>query len=438
MVISLKSSHIKEILKGSYISLTMRLGGYALAFIFLIVISRLFGLNVLGVFAISISFLEILSIIGNLGIQKSVQRFVCQYVVEKKEDRLKGLIKNIIIIVLPITLLISLILYLMSSYFANSVFKIPELEITLRIVAITIPFLSFNKIFIELLRSLKMIQYSEFFRDISSHLFKIIFLLILLRYSNKIFIPILSVSLSIILTFLLIIFIISKKVIYQKNLSKNGRITINKILNVSMPLLIASFAVIIFDHVGTLVLGYFTTSNQVGIFKILFKLAVVINIISYSVIKIACPQCIQYYWDKQFKKLRHSVKDSSKLIFLGTLPILISIIIFYPYLLKLFGIEFGIDRIIIIFISLSFFLNAVTPFVGILLTLTGYERDFAKILIITSLFKIILDIFLISKYNLIGASFSLFLATIFWITYSTIIIKKKIGVFPLYIPFYNK
>jgi len=142
------------------------------------------------------------------------------------------------------------------------------------------------------------------------------------------------------------------------------------------------------------------------------------------------PEISRLYNQKNIVKLEMLLSRSIKLIFILTLPIALFLIMFGPFVLSLFGKEFGVGYpVLIIFIFVAL-VNVAAGSVGNILNMTGYEKHVFYGILISLVFNIVLNIILIPLYGIIGAAISTGSAIIIWNLILWWFVKKKIGINP--------
>ncbi len=68
--------HLKELLKGSGISFFLKIIGMGFGYVFIILLTRNYGAKIMGAYALSLVVLQVGSIIGRLGMDTAILRFV--------------------------------------------------------------------------------------------------------------------------------------------------------------------------------------------------------------------------------------------------------------------------------------------------------------------------------------------------------------------------
>lgn len=147
-----------EIVKGSSTAFILRILGIAAGYIFTLIITRGYGAETMGIFSLSFTLLQISSVIGRLGMDTALLRFVAEYSSQSKWEIVKDTYKKAIKLVLPFSFIVAISVFFLSKHMATFVFKKPHLEPYFKIASIGI--VPFVLLFIhtESLRGLKKIK----------------------------------------------------------------------------------------------------------------------------------------------------------------------------------------------------------------------------------------------------------------------------------------
>lgn len=116
----------------------------------------------------------------------------------------------------------------------------------------------------------------------------------------------------------------------------------NEILKISIPLMFAQSVQFIMAWTDKLMLGNMMNSEDVGIYFTAFKLSMFASIALMAINSIASPKFAELYGKKDFEGLKKVAHQSTKLIFLATLPLVILFFTFPEFLLGIFGEEFKV------------------------------------------------------------------------------------------------
>jgi len=151
-----------------------------------------------------------------------------------------------------------------------------------------------------------------------------------------------------------------------------------------------------------LMLGSFSTEENVGIYNAAFKVGMIVYIIIISMSIVIGPKVTEAYESKNFSELKKIIQKATQLITFVTLPIVLLIIIFSEYLLSYFGNAFIAGKTVLIIIAISTFISAVCGNVDLILNLTNNKKLVFYINIFVFLINLILNYFLIPTYGING------------------------------------
>lgn len=93
LIDKLKDTHLKELLKGSSIAFIFRITGMLTGYMFTLLITRNFGAGVMGTFALSFTVLTVFSVLGRIGLDTALLRFVAEYLSQELSIKIKTELK---------------------------------------------------------------------------------------------------------------------------------------------------------------------------------------------------------------------------------------------------------------------------------------------------------------------------------------------------------
>ena len=434
-----KDLHLKELLAGSSIAFVLKIVGMIFSYIFILLVTRNFGANAMGIFALSTTVLTIFTIAGRLGLDTSLLRFVAEYSSQGKYDRVKEIYAKTLKIVIPFSILLSFSLFYLSPYIAKHIFHKEHLSVYFRIVSFGVLPMVLMLINSQALRALKKIKEFSFFQNIARYLFASIFLVSLLVFSKGRSLPVVSYVLAIFLS------AVMSHVLWQRNAKMKTisypheqTMDFKTILSVSLPMMLSSSMFFIMNWTSTIMLGMFRTEADVGIFNVAVKVAALTHITLFAINSIAAPKFAEFYGKNDMKGLAKVVRQSTKLIFWTSFPVLLVIFLLPSFILGIFGGEFKAGVFALVFLTIGQFINAVSGSVGFILNMTGRQKVFQKIMLVATILNITMNIILIPRYGINGAAVANMVAMAFWSLSSVFYIKLYMNIVTLYVPILSR
>jgi O-antigen/teichoic acid export membrane protein len=434
-----KDIHLKELISGTTVALFLKVIGIAFGYIFTLLITRNFGAGTMGIFALCTTVLSIASILGRLGTDTALLRFVAEYSAHDRRDLVKEVYEKALKIAVPFSISLTLILFFSSPYISKYIFHKEYLSNYFQITSLAI--LPFVLIFInsQSLRAIKKIGGYSFFQNISQFLFASIFLFLflLLNFSAKNSLPIIAYVLAI-FTGAIFSYILWKKQSRLDSSHVSNEISTRNILHVSIPMLLSSSMLMITHWTNTLMLGMFRPEAEVGIFNVAVKISTATSFTLIAINTITAPKFAEFYGRRDYIGLEKFVQQSTKLIFWTSFPILLVIVFSPSFILGIFGEEFKTGAFALLLLTIGQFINSVSGSVGILLNMTGRHKVFQYIMLTTAFLNVILNALLIPKYGINGAAIVTMVSFAFWNLSSAIYIKNSLNIMTIYIPFLVK
>jgi O-antigen/teichoic acid export membrane protein len=211
------------------------------------------------------------------------------------------------------------------------------------------------------------------------------------------------------------------------------------ILKISIPLMFAQSVQFIMASTDKLMLGSMRSPEEVGIYFTAFKLSMFASVALMAVNSIAAPIFAELYGKKDFIGLKKVAHQSSKIIFLTTLPIVLVFFLFPNFLLGLFGAEFAEGGIkAFVFLSFGKLISSLSGSVGNFLQMTGKQVIFMIVLSFGAIVNILLNFFLIPEYGINGAALASMISLSMWNLIMVYFVKREFGFYTFYIPFSKK
>ncbi len=433
MIDKLKDSHLRELLRGGSVALVLRMTGMLTGYVFTLLISRSLGAGAVGVFALSLTVLTVFSVAGRLGLDTALLRFVAEYTARERTDLVWDVYLKAIKVVVPLTVLLSCSLFFSSTIIAEHVFHKEFLGPSFMLVSFAV--LPMVLIFInsESLRGLKKIREYVFLQNVAVFLFASMILSVALLFTRSERIPVIAYVMS--------LFIVSALSLTcwlrSAGLNGHGRgegVELRPLLKVSLPLLLSGSLFLIMQWTDTIMLGVFRTEVEVGIYNIALKVAGLTSVALFAVNSIAAPKFAEFYGRGDIEGLGRVARQSTKLIFWISFPVLLVFLLFPSDILGVFGGEFKAGVYVLIILTLGQFVNAISGSVGYILQMTGRQKVFQNIILAASIINIVLNVLLIPRYGMNGAAFASMVSMGFWNLSSVLYLKLHFNFSTLYLP----
>jgi O-antigen/teichoic acid export membrane protein len=433
-----KDKHLGEMAQKSAYSFGMRVLGLLINYLFLFFVTHYYGAKGWGVFALCFSMLQIASMIGTIGINVAFVKLIPQ-----GYGNLKQLYNRTLKLLIPFNILLTLLIFF-SSHFIGQFFSADGIVIDkyMQIASLGILPFSISIINSGVFRGNKEIVRFSFYDSLGRFLWGGLCASILHFFTNDVY--------SIITGFVIGLYILSfisfkgvHKILDRQSLASEAesktpdsqKYSIKELVKLSLPLFWSNFIMQGSTWATTLIIGIYLPKQDVGMFDASNRLANLLTIVLYAVNSISAPKFAEFAANKQL--LEKNVQHSSKLIFIGTIPLFVLMLIGGPFMLNfLEHQEINIQNANLIFFIILFsqLINNLSGSVTLLMQMTGYHKVNQNICLLSFIFTTSMLFFVTPVYGLIGASLVTGLNIILKNIASVIVMYSRVDILTVYSP----
>lgn len=425
--------HLRELLRGSAVAMVLRIAGIGATYLFTLLVTRAYGGEAMGIFALCLTVLQMSSVVGRLGTDTMLLRFAAEYTALGRKDLVKEVYIKALKRVIPFGLFLSVLLFFLSPYIAKSVFHKEHLAPYFRIVFVAIVPMILVFMNSEGLRGLRKIKEYIFLQNIAAYLLAAVFLMGTLLFWRAALAPLLA--------YICALFLVSGigfamwlKHVGLTRVADKDNARVKNILSVSLPMLLASSLMLVMQWTDNIMLGMWRTETDVGIYNIALKVAAVTSITLFAINSIAAPKFAAFYGRGDMKGLGRIVRQSTKMIFWTSFPILAVTCLFPSFILGVFGEEFRSGTYALILLAMGQFINSISGSVGYILQMTGKQKIFQNIILCATVINIVLNAILIPPHGINGAAFASMVSMGVWNLSSVLYVKKALNISTMFVP----
>lgn len=172
-----------------------------------------------------------------------------------------------------------------------------------------------------------------------------------------------------------------------------------------LPLTVVAAASIIFTNVDILMLGVLEDYEGVALYRVASRGAVLLSLVLYAVNTAIAPHIAQLYAGDKLNDLQKLLSLTAMGVTALTLPVFLVFVFFGEPLIELvFGAEFGSAATALSILCVGQMVNVVVGSVGMVLNMTGHERDTARSGVFAAVLNTALNYPLILLFGIEGAA----------------------------------
>jgi len=400
------SVSLKKVAKGTIIVFIGLIVGMLLAFIGRVIVIRYITQSEYGTFCIALALLNIFVIISTLGLQEGVPRQIAYFRGKNKGRKDYGVVISSLQIALVTAVLFSSLLFFASDFISIKFFHNPELSLPLKIFSAALPFLALINILTAIFRGYGKIDVKVYFQDILRNALFPLFLVVVILLGLSFFAVLYAHVVSIVITCIVFAIYTMKKTPLLKAEKDIDPDPMRKdLLFFSLPLLVAFMLNLIMIWTDTLMLGYFKTSDIVGLYNGALPLARLIPIALASMVFIYTPIIAQLYSQNLIEEIKRNYTVLTKWIFVSTLPLFLIFFLFPEIVLDFFfGPQYVQADIALRILTFGFFIHTLLGPNAATLIAMGRTRLLMWTSLAGAVLNVVLNISLIPLMDISGAA----------------------------------
>lgn len=423
-------------MKKSLLALALRGGGMFTQYLFIFIVARLYGPKEQGSFTLTFTVLQLVAILSQLGLDnRLVRRIAGQNSQESLPEVGRDYYQSLHLTIL-MSVVISILSWISAPWMAEVMFHKPQLTARLQLMSFAIiPFvlIGLNS---SGYRGFKNMSGFLAFKALLPLIAAFILLLFYVIHSDAGAVESYLLSTVIVCLISFIAWYRFSKVSKKNSLPTTS--TTWEVIKEAYPMMLTGSIFFILGWTDNLILGIFRMEEEVGIYDTAFKISSISAILLLAINAIQAPSFAELHKKGEHKKLQQQVQSSTKILFWASLPVTVILIIFPSQLLGIFGPAFKVAWPALIILSIGNFVNNITGSIGILLQMTGRQKQYNRIISIAAIGSIVLNFILIPKMGIMGAAISSASAKIFQNLVAAIYVRREMGILSIYLPGLNK
>ena len=198
-------------------------------------------------------------------------------------------------------------------------------------------------------------------------------------------------------------------------------------LSTGWPMLLGSAMFLVMSWTDTLLLGHFLEEDQVGIYRVAFRMAAVVTLVQAAVNSYAAPLFAERHASGDDKGLRAILRQTTRLNVAFSLPAFVILVAAPGWWMGWFGEVFVTGSACLVWLGLGQVVNALCGPVMYLLNMTGHERSAQRILWFAALCNLVLNAWAIPRFGITGAAVSTALSMVLWNVAAAVAVKRLLG-----------
>jgi len=396
-----------------------------------IIISRWLGANDFGLFALALAIISLIASIMISGIQLALSRYIAYHREKKDPEKIKRIIGATLQTILITNIIAGIGFWIFATEIAVF-FHHPEIASLLKIFAFLLPFYSTLLTLQKIFEGFQRIELSTA-ADIVLNGLRILLVGALVLTGMTIE----GVSTTYLIATIcttVVFWIICEKVLtaFTRNIFTNNVKEMQNIVSFSWPLMISIIVHIIMTWSDTLLLGFYRTASEVGIYNIATPTANLLTVPAVALTTVFMPLMSNLFAKKETEQMMKLYSTVTKWTFLIALPVILAIILFPQRIINsTAGMGYVEGASVLLLLGIGVFINAIAAPANMILLAMDKTKFMMKNSIIACIISLGLNFYLIPKFGVLGAGIAFLASSLIIALLRMIEIKTLLQIIPL-------
>lgn len=420
--------HMMEIIKGASISLPIKVLGTGLTFVFNLFLAHLIGASGIGLFFLALTVATIATIVGRLGLDNAMLKYAAVGTSEEDWACVKGVYFQGMLTALVSSFAACIVVLATAPFIAETIFAKPELTQPLRWMSLAVVPMSLFLLHAAMLRSIMRIAAGVFVFAAAMPLFALmlVYPLSLLYGVNGAAMAQVGACTMTLLT---------GGFFWNRYLPQLRDVTpsfdYKRLMATSLPLFLVSSSHLIMNWASTFTLGVVGSAEDVGIYRIAERTAILMSFLLVAVNSVAGPKFSLLYTKGDMQAFGHVVRGSAKLAAFIAAPLFLVFMLAPEFIMGLFGEEFRAGSNALLIVAFGQYFNVAVGPVGLALIMSGCEKAMRNAVFAGALVSVIANVCLTPFYGVVGAAWAASAGLVFMNLLCLYMVWRMLGVWSL-------
>lgn len=182
-------------------------------------------------------------------------------------------------------------------------------------------------------------------------------------------------------------------------------------------------------YVDLMLLGSLAGNADVGIYRVAAQGALLASLGLTALAMAIAPFVTRLYHRREYKKLQKLARRAAQAAVIFAVPAVVGFAVIGDYfLVTLFGPEFGAAYWPLLILATGHLVSAAFGVCGLLLNMTDHERDVSHAVVAAAVLNVLANVLLIPEFGMIGAAIATTLSLVTWNLWLWTRVKARLGI----------
>ena len=395
---------VKKIAKGAGISFVGKVASTGFKYLTQVILAWLLGAELFGLYTLGIVLYQFGELFARMGLESGAVRYVSIHHTARDASRLKGILLYALGLPFCSGLVFGTALFVASNPIAEIIFDQPEFAPALRLFAIALPFGASMTVTAFATRGFHTTLYYVYIWELLLPLTNLVLAAFLCTVGFGLWGAALAWVLAVITGLVAAVYFLQRlfPAIGRRNIQPvfEGK----QLLRFSLPLSVGDFLWLVMIWTDMLLLGYFRSPAEVGVYRAASQTALLMTLFAASLNSIFAPIIADLHHRKSLQKMGQLFQSTTRWSFSASLPLFLIVAVAGQDILSFFGEAFEVGWLPLVILATGQLVRAATGAAVDMLIMSGnqYTKLFGDMG--SALANIVLNILLIPRWGIMGAA----------------------------------
>jgi len=198
----------------------------------------------------------------------------------------------------------------------------------------------------------------------------------------------------------------------------------------ALPLLVAAMYTGYFPELMVIMVGAFVPSDELAVFHVSFRVAMLISFGLYAVDSFSGPRITALLTSGDRDELQVLVNRTTRLKFWGAVAAILVMVLAGRWILGIFGPEFVAGYPVLLVLATAQLAQAAGGTVTRLITMSGHQDKSLYVFGFATIIALVLVAALVPRYGLIGAATAVLIDTVVWVAWMRRLVIRYLAIRP--------
>jgi O-antigen/teichoic acid export membrane protein len=398
---------LKKLATGTSLAFIGSILGNGLAYLYGIIIGRFLGAEILGLYFLALVVMQLANAMCRIGLPEGLLRFIAIHTGSGDYPRAKATILSAIFLGSLTSILAGTLLFLFAEPLSAHILRQLDLTFYVKWFAVSLPFFSVFILVLNATQALKRMDLVILSRDVLQPVLMFSFAMAGVYFVGVSTTSFLAAHLISMVIALGVAGYFLKRACLDLFAATASVYEWRILLAFTLPIAAADLAHYLFRWSDTLLLSFFASASEIGIYNAALRTTLLLNLLAMSVNALYAPIIADHHHHQRFHEMEDILKTLIRWCLTLALPLVAGMALLASDILRLWGPEFSSGSTVLVILGISQLAFITSNILAFTLLMSGRQYVELGNTCFVAALNIMLSLALIPRYGITGAAASM-------------------------------